>query len=166
MSTTTMEVKAVSAATSSSSPSIKQTEKLAKLIDVSSCIGCKACEVACQEWNDLVADENRPFFGSYQTLPDLDANFWQLIKFNELEKDGRLIWNMTKYQCMHCADPGCLPEAAPNSVESEGRFRLSTILSHLSFGVHRNLVSEFGFQHPEVLVALDAPEVLLRLQEG
>ncbi len=57
-------------------------------------------------------------------------------------------------------------EAAPNSVESEGRFRLSTILSHLSFGVHRNLVSEFGFQHPEVLVALDAPEVLLRLQEG
>ncbi len=59
-----------------------------------------------------------------------------------------------------------LLEAAPNSVESEGRFRLSTILSHLSFGVHRNLVSEFGFQHPEVLVALDAPEVLLRLQEG
>ncbi len=57
-------------------------------------------------------------------------------------------------------------EAAPNSVESEGRFRLSTILSHLSFGVHRNLVSEFGFQHPEVLVALDAPEVLLHLQEG
>ena len=57
-------------------------------------------------------------------------------------------------------------EAAPNSVESEGRFRLSTILSHLSFGVHRNLVSEFGFQHPEVLVALDAPEVLLRLQKG
>ncbi len=59
-----------------------------------------------------------------------------------------------------------ISEAAPNSVESEGRFRLSTILSHLSFGVHRNLVSEFGFQHPEVLVALDAPEVLLRLQEG
>ena len=64
-----------------------------------------------------------------------------------------------------CFFTTCL-EAAPNSVESEGRFRLSTILSHLSFGVHRNLVSEFGFQHPEVLVALDAPEVLLRLQEG
>lgn len=106
MSTTSLKVKAVSA--TSSSPSIGQAEKLAKLIDVSSCIGCKACEVACQEWNDLKAVENRPFFGSYQTLPDLEDNFWQLIKFNEVERDGRFNWNMTKYQCMHCADPGCL----------------------------------------------------------
>ena len=107
MSSRSLEVKAVSASTSGSS-AIKQKEKLAKLIDVSSCIGCKACEVACQEWNDLVAAETRPFFGSYQTLPDLDANFWQLIKFNEIERDGRFMWNMTKYQCMHCEDPGCL----------------------------------------------------------
>ena len=26
---------------------------MAKLIDVSKCIGCKACQVACMEWNDL-----------------------------------------------------------------------------------------------------------------
>ncbi len=76
-------------------------------------------------------------------------------------------FQITTWRCGIVADPGIsFLEAAPNSVESEGRFRLSTILSHLSFGVHRNLVSEFGFQHPEVLVALDAPEVLLRLQEG
>lgn len=107
MSTSYLKVKAVSA-TTSPSPGMKQAENVAKLIDVSTCIGCKACEVACQEWNDLTAAENRPFFGSYQTLPDLDANFWQLIKFNEVERDGRFMWNMTKYQCMHCEDPGCL----------------------------------------------------------
>lgn len=107
MSTNYLRVKAISA-TSAPPPGIKQSEKVAKLIDVSTCIGCKACEVACQEWNDLAAAEARPFFGSYQTLPDLDVNFWQLIKFNEVEQDGRLLWNMTKYQCMHCADPGCL----------------------------------------------------------
>lgn len=107
MATDSLQVKAISA-TSSAPPGIQEQPTLAKLIDVSTCIGCKACEVACQEWNDLVASENVPFFGSYQTLPDLDANFWNLIKFNEVERDDHLMWNMTKYQCMHCTDPGCL----------------------------------------------------------
>ncbi len=112
MPTSSLELKAISA-TRSPTPAIKQTKEVAKLIDVSSCIGCKACEVACQEWNDLQASDGRPFFGSYQTLPDLEANFWQLIKFNEFERDGKLIWNMTKFQCMHCEDPGCL-KACPS----------------------------------------------------
>jgi formate dehydrogenase beta subunit len=100
-------IKAVSASVTPA-PGIKNVPEVIKLIDVSSCIGCKACEVACQEWNDLPANVSRPFFGSYQTLPDLDWNFWQLIKFNEVQRDGRFIWTMTKYQCMHCGDPGCL----------------------------------------------------------
>lgn len=120
MPTTSLELKAVSAS-SSPPPGIKQTAELAKLVDVSSCIGCKACEVACQEWNDLMAAEGRPFFGSYQTLPDLEVNFWQLIKFNEVERDGRFMWNMTKYQCMHCGDPGCLKACpAPGAIVQYG----------------------------------------------
>ena len=79
---------------------------VAKLIDTSSCIGCKACEVACQEWNDQ--EFTLGTGGSYQTLPDLAHNFWNLIKFNETEHDGQMAWNMAKYQCMHCVDPGCL----------------------------------------------------------
>ena len=77
---------------------------VAKLIDTSSCIGCKACEVACQEWNDQ--EFTLGTGGSYQTLPDLTHNFWNLIKFRETEHDGRMAWNMAKYQCMHCVDPG------------------------------------------------------------
>jgi formate dehydrogenase beta subunit len=80
---------------------------VAKLIDTTLCIGCKACEVACQEWND------QPFTlgsysGTYQTMPDLAPNFWNLIKFNEREEGGDFLWLMAKYQCMHCVDPGCL----------------------------------------------------------
>ena len=30
--------------------------EVAKLIDVSSCVGCKACQVACSEWNDIRDD--------------------------------------------------------------------------------------------------------------
>lgn len=75
--------------------------------DTSVCIGCKACEVACQEWNDLpvVATKQE---GSYQTLPTLHAQYWNLIRFSERDVDGGIAWLMRKDQCMHCADPGCL----------------------------------------------------------
>jgi formate dehydrogenase beta subunit len=84
---------------------------VSKYIDTSTCIGCKACEVACQEWNDLGPVATKQV-GSYQTLPTLDAGFWNLIRFDEREVDGGLKWLMRKDQCMHCAEPGCL-EACP-----------------------------------------------------
>ncbi len=83
---------------------------VAKLIDTTTCIGCKACEVACQEWNDheFRISEFGDFGGTYQTQPDLAHDFWNLIKFGEHERDGQLSWHMAKYQCMHCVEPGCL----------------------------------------------------------
>ncbi|HWR36890.1 MAG TPA: formate dehydrogenase subunit beta [Clostridia bacterium] len=79
-----------------------------KLIDTTTCIGCKACEVACVEWNDMPFQETT-FDNTYQTMPDTTWNFWNLIKFNEHEtEDGAVQWLMRKHQCMHCADPGCL----------------------------------------------------------
>lgn len=78
-----------------------------KLVDTSTCIGCKACEVACQEWNDLPPEQSGAT-GSYQTLDDLTANLWNLIRFREHEENGALHWLMRKDQCMHCAEPGCL----------------------------------------------------------
>ena len=86
---------------------------VAKLIDTTTCIGCKACEAACQEWNDN-GFAMGTFDGTYQTMPDLQYDFWNVIKFNEFETDddGGLNWLMAKYQCMHCVEPGCL-EACP-----------------------------------------------------
>ena len=79
-----------------------------KLVDVTTCIGCKACEVACQEWNDLPFAPTT-FDNTYQTMPSTTWNFWNLIKFNEQPKeDGTMMWLMRKDQCMHCAEPGCL----------------------------------------------------------
>jgi len=82
--------------------------KVCKLIDVTTCIGCKACEVACLEWNGLPIRET-VFDNTYQTMPDTTWDFWNLIKFNEhTTDDGNFMWLMRKDQCMHCAEPGCL----------------------------------------------------------
>jgi formate dehydrogenase beta subunit len=90
---------------------------VAKLIDTSTCIGCKACEAACQEWNDNGFTVGT-FGGSYQTRPDLAFNFWNLIKFNEIDRPSTpFAWTFTKYQCMHCVDPGCLKACpAPGAI--------------------------------------------------
>ncbi len=86
----------------------QRTYVVSKLIDTTTCIGCKACEVACMEWNDLPFGET-VFDNTYQTMPETRWNYWNLILFNEHEReDGSLQWLMRKNQCMHCADPGCL----------------------------------------------------------
>ncbi len=87
---------------------VQRDLEVCKLVDTTTCIGCKACEVACVEWNDMPFAPTM-FENTYQTMPETRWNFWNLIKFNEHQKeDGTLMWLMRKDQCMHCADPGCL----------------------------------------------------------
>ena len=106
-----LEVVRSSAQVWGSGSGLRSLPIVSKLVDTSTCIGCKACEVACQEWNDLksVATVND---GDYQTLKTLDAEFWNLIRFDEREVDGGIKWLMRKDQCMHCAEPG-LPRGLP-----------------------------------------------------
>jgi formate dehydrogenase beta subunit len=112
--TQALEMKNASAG--AASPGIRLTQVVAKLIDTSTCIGCKACEVACQEWNDLPA-ETTVNLGTYQTLPDMTPHVWNLIRFNEVQDGDNLHWLMRKDQCMHCADPGCLKACpAPGAI--------------------------------------------------
>jgi formate dehydrogenase beta subunit len=95
---------------------------VAKLIDTTTCIGCKACEAACQEWNDNGFALSPPaelaeLAVGYQTQPELSFDFWNLIVFNEREQGGQMSWLMSKYQCMHCVDPGCLKACpAPGAI--------------------------------------------------
>jgi formate dehydrogenase iron-sulfur subunit len=103
-------------ATTSPSPSVRESEEVAKLIDISKCIGCKACQAACYEWNDL-RDEIGINVGVYDNPPDLTENSWTLMRFTEVEEDGNLEWLIRKDGCMHCADPGCLKACpAPGAI--------------------------------------------------
>lgn len=126
-----LEIRQRSAALRGEGTGIRHLPVVSKLIDTSTCIGCKACEVACQEWNDLQVVKTQQT-GTYQTMPSLHANFWNLIKFREevhaapapTSAKGApavaidaLAWLMRKDQCMHCADPGCLKACpAPGAI--------------------------------------------------
>src|ERR1043165_5077795 len=103
----TLEIKSSSASMWGTTTGIRTLPTVSKYIDTSTCIGCKACEAACQEWNDLKRVPTSQT-GSYQTMPELDAEFWNLIKFREHDTADGLAWLMRKDKCMHCDEPGCL----------------------------------------------------------
>src|SRR5688572_29427631 len=104
---TALEIVWISA-TTPPAPGVRTAPLVTKLIDTSTCIGCKACEVACQEWNDL-PPEATVQSGTYQTMPEMTPNYWNLIRFSEhVDSDGVFHWLMRKDQCMQCSEPGWL----------------------------------------------------------
>lgn len=92
--------------------------EVVKLIDTSECIGRKACQSACLEWNDM-REPVGVNVGVYDNPHDLTPNMFTLMRFSEWEnpKTGNLEWLIRKDGCMHCEDPGCLKACpAPGAI--------------------------------------------------
>ena len=114
-------------------------ERMGFFTDTTTCIGCKACEVACKQWNDLPADGS--VFrrgGSYDHTGELSAATWRHVRFVELAEGSAppidfaahgvdLVAAAEEYQrpfagfgdwvfmsdvCKHCTNAGCL-DACP-----------------------------------------------------
>jgi formate dehydrogenase iron-sulfur subunit len=92
--------------------------------DTTVCIGCKACEVACKQWNQL-PDDGMFFTGmSYDNTVHLGASSWRHVAFVErpvplsgqttsmVNGNGGFSWLLMSDVCKHCARAGCL-EACP-----------------------------------------------------
>jgi formate dehydrogenase iron-sulfur subunit len=106
------------------------TPRVGFFTDTTLCIGCKACEVACKEWNG-VPDDRLDFLGtSYDNTGQLGANSWRHVAFVEQrrpvvldgsgadaamlgalptaeESDG-FRWLMSSDVCKHCTSAACL----------------------------------------------------------
>jgi formate dehydrogenase iron-sulfur subunit len=86
--------------------------------DTTLCIGCKACEVACKEWNQLPEDGFNFTGMSYDNTGHLGSSTWRHVSFIErpVPLGGTLAsnfsWLMMSDVCKHCARAGCL-EACP-----------------------------------------------------
>ena len=116
MTSQSLEIRRSSASVWGSLSGMRTVPTVSKYIDTTTCIGCKACEAACVEWNETGRVQTVQT-GTYQTLPTLHAQFWNLIRFNEREVDGGIAWLMRKDQCMHCEEPGCLAACpAPGAI--------------------------------------------------
>jgi formate dehydrogenase iron-sulfur subunit len=91
------------------------------LTDPTVCIGCKACEVACKEWNQI-PDDGFDWSGqSYDNTRALGASTWRHVLFLEQKQPmGSQVagtaepfrWQFLSDVCKHCANAGCL-EACP-----------------------------------------------------
>ncbi len=66
-------------ATTTPPPGQRQTTEVVKLIDTTKCIGCKACQVACMEWNDT-RDTVGTNHGVLDNPTDLTADSWTVMR--------------------------------------------------------------------------------------
>jgi len=97
-----------------------QNRITAFLTDSTLCIGCKACEVACKEWNGVAEDGLNWSGFSYDNTGAVGASTWRHVKFVEGKPEpgyggaaGEVnSWNFSSDVCKHCEEAGCL-EACP-----------------------------------------------------
>lgn len=88
-----------------------ETTALGIFYDPSKCIGCRACQMACKQWNDLPAESTDPQ-GIYETPLELSATTWNLIAL----KQGDPMTRFFNYQCMHCVDAACVTACPSNAL--------------------------------------------------
>ncbi len=76
--------------------------------DTSLCIGCKACEVACKQWNQLPSDGFHFTGKSYDNTEHLGATTWRHVAFKEQIGEESSRWLMMSDVCKHCEDAPCV----------------------------------------------------------
>ena len=83
------------------------TQKKSLLISPEVCIGCRACQTACKEWNQLPATQTRNT-GTFENPPDLIPNLFNKIRYVEVPVESGVRWLFVSQRCMHCGDAGCM----------------------------------------------------------
>ena len=121
--------------------------------DTTVCIGCKACEVACKQWNQLPSTHggvNTLSGDSYDNTRRLDGTHWRHVKFIEQfpedRKDGR--WLLMSDVCKHCVQAACL-EVCPTGAIIRTEFDTVVIQSDVCNGC-RDCISACPFGVIEV----------------
>ena len=106
--------------------------------DTTVCIGCKACEVACKEWNGIASTNgglNTLSGDSYDNTRRLDGEHWRHVKFIEQFGEDRTggRWLMMSDVCKHCVHAGCL-EVCPTGAIIRTEFDTVVIQSDVCNG--------------------------------
>jgi formate dehydrogenase iron-sulfur subunit len=116
----------------------RRGEAVGFFTDTTLCIGCKACEVACNEWNQLPAwhgGQNTLSGDSYDNTRRLDGTHWRHVKFVERFSEDRRqqAWHLMSDVCKHCVQAGCL-EVCPTGAIIRTEFDTVVIQSDVCNG--------------------------------
>ncbi len=116
---------------------VKEGRTVGFYTDPTLCIGCKACEVACKEWNDVPDDGFRWSGYSYDNTEMLGASTWRHVLFVEQDRtrgqqlagpmSGDALTDLTEHEdpfrwlflsdvCKHCEEAGCLESCPTGSI--------------------------------------------------
>ena len=93
------------------------------LIDITKCIGCRACQVACKQWNEREGEQTdlQDYMG-FQNPATLSAKTYTLITFHELPDEkapGGLHYLFTMRRCLHCLEPACASACPTTALERQ-----------------------------------------------
>jgi formate dehydrogenase iron-sulfur subunit len=141
--------------------------------DTTVCIGCKACEVACKQWNRLPATDGgiREMTGaSYDNTGGMDNAHWRHVKFIEQFSEDRRTgrWLMMSDVCKHCVRAACL-EVCPTGAIVRTEFDTVVIQPDVCKGVKLCVdACPFGVIHlvPPLKIARKCTLCYDRLCEG
>jgi formate dehydrogenase iron-sulfur subunit len=123
--------------------------------DTTLCIGCKACEVACKQWNSLPADNFDFLATSYDNTRSLGATTWRHVKFIEQAPDAKTQggdprWLFLSDICKHCENAGCL-EACPTGAITRTEFGTVVIQQDICNGCNGVSLRQLHAWHDQAL---------------
>jgi formate dehydrogenase beta subunit len=96
-----------------SEDSASSADYACKLYDTTLCVGCRACQTACRQWNET--EPERDPTGLYDSPDNLSADTWMLIQLYQ----GGEEWAFVKHQCMHCVHPACASACPVHALQKQ-----------------------------------------------
>jgi len=120
------------------------------LTDSTLCIGCKACEVACKEWNGVEADGFNWSGNSYDNTGAVGHSTWRHVKFVEGDLEpgfggnatDHLSWEFSSDVCKHCENAGCLEACPTGAIVEPYRIDATRCISYLTIENRGDIAQE------------------------
>ena len=112
------------------------------LVDASRCTGCRGCQVACKQWNELPGTQTKQT-GSYQNPPDFAHDTYKVVRFTEGRRDDSRepYWYFFSDMCRHCVNPPCMAANNTNEIlhdEPTGAVIYTKATKNIDFNVARD----------------------------